>query len=264
MIVYPPYSCTLIPRKGAFYAIAIWKKFLPYLCIIYPINEPMPGTRLTTINLSFPKKMKKTLFPLLGIAILGAGFIAAVPQHRYQATRPYPGGSRDNCGTKGTNCACNHQRVPVEISGITYSVDFTGSMTLECIDTGTTPPGYLWRTQRPTAFDVTGTDPTLGSIHVYLDNNRISSNAYMESLNTTNEYPVQHDVYAYAEMTMSSQPGRTYRSVQQFHMQSPSIASFGTGNLETYSVMSNVDFFETGAPGGLMITVKPAPITANP
>lgn len=217
--------------------------------------------------------MNTVLLSLITSGLLAIGFIAAIPQKATKASVPLLAKTQSTCGKpdwtcgkpESTVCACNHRGVPINIDGASYLVDFTGSMQLECIDAGITRDGYFWKKHIPTSFDVIGTDPALGEVHVYLDGSRSPDVSYMESLTTTNGFPAQHDVYAYAEMTISSRPGKTYRSVTPFHMRASSISSFGTGSQESYSVMTNVDFEDPSAgTGGTGVTVMAAPITINP
>src|SRR4051794_32690298 len=89
------------------------------------------------------------------------------------------GGSRDNCGTVGTNCGCTHSRVDINKDGLTYTSDYSGSMSIECLDTGTTSIGLWWWKHRSIGFSVTGTDATLGTIHVYLDASRTQPDSWL-------------------------------------------------------------------------------------
>lgn len=91
--------------------------------------------------------------------------------------------SRKPCTTTGTNCPCTHGKVELLMrgDGNIYEADYTGYMSLDCIDTGTTSGGLWWWKHRSTAFEVTGTEATLGTVHVYLDESRTQMDSYLTS-----------------------------------------------------------------------------------
>lgn len=196
--------------------------------------------------------------------VLAIAIFALLPRNESDAAAKF-GGSRANCHTQGTNCPCNHMTVQVDMGGTSYFANFTGSITLDCIDTGTTQSGLWWWKQIPRAFGGNGTNATLGILHVYLDSNRTCDTAQMTSNVLGQDFPRTHDVYAWAKMTLSSQPGKVYVSKQQFHMHNGAIPSFGVpGSQLTYAVMTDVEFEDSQLPGPTVINVRASPLVVNP
>jgi hypothetical protein len=181
---------------------------------------------------------------------------------------PRPGGSRGNCNPDLATCNDVHD-VTLYLGDTTqapsFNVTLSGGMTLRCYDTGTTTDGKWWWKQDVTRFEGTGTETTLGTVHVFLDSSRTSTQAYMVSNVAGDEWPKRHDVYAYAKLTISAFPGVVYRSINQFHMYNTAITSFAqTGTQTTYDVASTVNFEDSANPGVVVFSVPPTPTTVIP
>lgn len=151
------------------------------------------------------------------------------------------------------------------MNGTTYEADYTGYMAINCTDTGTTSNGLWWWKHESVQFEVTGTEPTLGTVHVYLDKSRTQPDSYLTSLIAGYNFPASHHVYAYARATMSLIPGVVFRSTAPFHMYNNSVNSFGVPNSNIqYTVESDIDFENEANPGTITFTVKATPTLVNP
>lgn len=197
--------------------------------------------------------------------LLSALILSAVAIISNSSTLQAQGGSAGNCGTVGTNCSCNHGRVPLRMGGNLYITDYTGNMFIECVDAGTGADNLWWWKHSSKGFSVTGTEATLGTIQVYLDDSRTQPDSYLRSLSVGNEFPASHHVYAYAKATMSSMPGTIFRSTTPFHMYNNSVPSFGVANSNIeYTVAADVDFEDVANPGTTVFTVVATPTVVNP
>lgn len=177
------------------------------------------------------------------------------------------GGSADNCSTVGTNCSCNHSKVEIRMAtdGSVHTDDYTGFMSIDCIDNGLAADGHRWWKHRSRGFEVTAQSATLGNVRVYLDESRTQPDGYLTSLTAATHFPASHHVYAYARATMTSKPGTVYRSTAPFHMYNNSVNSFGVegANIQ-YTVESDINFEDEANPGTIVFTVKATPTTVNP
>lgn len=175
------------------------------------------------------------------------------------------GGSLETCTTVGTNCSCNHNSVVIAMNGNNHTADFSGEMSINCVDAGTDASGLWWWKHSAAGFSVTGTEATLGTINVYLDGSRTQPDSYLRSLTVGNKFPASHHVYAYARATMSSLPGVTYRSTAPFHMYNNSVSSFGVASAHiSYTVDTDIDFEDIANPGVVAFTVRASPTIVNP
>ena len=179
--------------------------------------------------------------------------------------QPRPGGSGANCGTVNTNCPCSKQLVPVVTNNATYYASFSGTLSLQIHDTGTTQAGRWWWKFNVTAFSGTATVPSMGTIAISLDPNRTSDLSLMECVDPDECWPRKHKVSVYTRIRPSWLPGKTYRSREQFVMQNLSINYFGDPlHSVSYDVLNDVTFEDEDNPGPVVFTIEKVPVTVNP
>ncbi|HVZ40476.1 MAG TPA: hypothetical protein VHI13_14450 [Candidatus Kapabacteria bacterium] len=65
-----------------------------------------------------------------------------------------------------------------------------------------------------------------------------------QALPEADEFPATEDLYFYATATISSKPGKTYRSDQEIHLRSENVNSFNPHINETFKLTEGVDFRE--------------------
>jgi len=114
----------------------------------------------------------------------------------------------------------------------------------------------------PTGVNITSTNPVLGVITTSLDPTRPSTPSFIRS-NGTSEFPATEVINFYARATVSSRPGRIYRSIQEVTLTNPNVTSFNPHVNEQFTLSRPVEFEDVNVPGVVAFTLKDVRVTLN-
>ncbi|MBS1911280.1 MAG: hypothetical protein JST22_04785 [Bacteroidetes bacterium] len=187
-------------------------------------------------------------------------------------------------GTRSMNAQCKQYILPngdtltctVDVSGSKVYTDGAGntypatpsgpgSGTFVVTNTGTEPCQAEFAV---VDLNVESKSDQLGTITTTLDGTRKSSPSTIvsnggnlisllhgrggaQAMPEADEFPATEDLYFYATSTVSSKPGRKYRSDQEIHLRSENINSFNPHNKESFELQGKVDFREILDDGGV-------------
>lgn len=173
-------------------------------------------------------------------------------------TETYP------CLPNGTPLTCtvlpNGTKVYVDAAGNTYGSTTSGSGTFQvsqCLPAGCTTE------LTPTKINITSNAGPLGTITTTLDASRTATVSSLVSINAGAFLPATEDFYFYANATVSTRPGRNYRSIQELHFTSPEVKTFNPHVQESFKLVGTVDFEDVNAPGIIAFSLQSASITLN-
>lgn len=152
----------------------------------------------------------------------------------------------------------NGQKVYVDNLGNAYTGSSNGTGDFQIINTNSSPCSALLN---PVNINVTSTAGALGTINVKLDGTRISTTSQIVSNGPFSTFPATEDVYFYATATVSSLPGKNFRSIQQLHLFSNNVKTFAPHVFEPFTLVSQVDFEDITAPGIIVFSLQSLTVT---
>ena len=162
-------------------------------------------------------------------------------------------------GTQLTYNICNGMFDYV-LGGIQYIMPINGAGVFTTTATATSPCST---TLSPASGSFTGIDPVLGTVVTTFDASRTATASTIVSNSIGSEFPATEDVYFYANCTMSSNPGITYRSIQEVHLQSTNVNSYNPHSCEQFTLVQAVDFEDPASPGIVAFTLQSATVQIN-
>jgi hypothetical protein len=111
-------------------------------------------------------------------------------------------------------------------------------------------------TLTPTGINAVSQSQTLGQISYTLDQSRIPTPTTVSGNLPGQEFPARVDIYIPALATIAAQPGKTFRSVGEVHLQSPNAQSFNPFNgQDVFNLVSSVAFEDVNVPGVTAFTL---------
>jgi hypothetical protein len=146
----------------------------------------------------------------------------------------------------------NGQKVYVDDVGNVFNATSTGVGDFKVINTGTLPCQAVLD---PVTINITSTDPVLGTVTTTLDPNRTSTSSTITSNTPGIEFPATEKINFFAEATISSRPGKQYRSIQEVQLSSRTVSSFNPHRQERFSLVRKVDFEDVNNPGVVAFTL---------
>ena len=161
----------------------------------------------------------------------------------------------------GTVLKCevvNGQKVYVDDNGNSYPATSTGVGDFKIVNTSTNP---CVAELDVTNINVTSNSGALGTVTTTLDPTRLSPRSKIRSNSLASEFPATEDIYFYAQATVSSRPGRIYRSFQPVHLNSPNVKTFGPHLNEVFSLVGKVDFYDINVPNVVAFTLTTLRVT---
>jgi hypothetical protein len=161
----------------------------------------------------------------------------------------------------GTVLTCevvNGQKVYVDNLGNTYPATSTGVGDFKIVNTTTNP---CVAELDVTNINVTSTNGALGTVTTTLDPTRLSPRSRIRSNSVASEFPATEDIFFYAQATISSRPGRVYRSFQPVHLNSPNVKTFNPHNNEVFNLVGKVDFYDINVPNVVAFTLTTLKVT---
>ncbi len=163
-------------------------------------------------------------------------------------------------GTLLTCNVVNGQKVYTDPLGNVYTPSSTGTGTFIVLNTSTNP---CTAQLGPQAINITSVDPVLGTITTTADLSRVANASVIRSNILGFEFPATEDIYFYANTTISSRPGRLYRSIQQVHLNSTNVNSFAPHVNERFTLAGQVDFEDVNIPGVIQFSITSLTVTLN-
>jgi hypothetical protein len=154
----------------------------------------------------------------------------------------------------------NGQKVYVDDVGNVYNATSTGVGDFTVVNTGTLP---CQATLDPVNISITSTDPVLGTITTTLDQTRRSTSSTIISNTPGIEFPATEKINFFAEATISSRPGKQYRSIQEVQLGSRNVNSFNPHRQERFSLIRKVDFEDVNNPGVAAFTLTSLSVTLD-
>lgn len=118
-------------------------------------------------------------------------------------------------------------------------------------------------TQSPVTFSATATDPTLGTITWTLDPARRATNTTITANQGGTDFPATSTISIPVQATISSQVGKTYRSIGEVQFSNGNLRSFNPQNNEAYSQLGVASFEDAAAPGIPVFTIPVMTIIVN-
>lgn len=185
------------------------------------------------------------------LAIIAVNTFSAAAQCR---SIVLPDGTVLTCATK------NGVWTYVDAAGNVYptSLFAPGSGTFEITNTQTNP---CQARLKPRSGSTSVVHPALGIITTTFDESRQSTESTIISNQDDAEFPATENIYFYAEVTISSQPGKKYRSIQEVHFSSNNVTSFNPHVDEVFNLVNPVDFEDVNEPGAVAFTLQSGSVT---
>jgi len=118
-------------------------------------------------------------------------------------------------------------------------------------------------TQSPVSFSATANDPTLGTISWTLDPARRATNTTITANQGGTDYPATSTISIPVQATISSQVGKTYRSIGEVQFSNGNLRSFNPQNNESYNQIGVASFEDAAAPGIPVFTIPVMTIVVN-
>ena len=199
--------------------------------------------------------ISRTLARLLAVgafALICAGSASA--QQEKCSSIVLPNGDTLHCDV------VNGQKVYVDANGTVYNATSTGVGEFTVVNSSVNPCTAVLD---PTLINVTSTDPVLGTVTTTLDRNRRSTSSTIVSNVSGVEFPATEDIYFFAEATISSRPGKLYRSIQEVHLNSRNVLTFNPHRQERFNLVRRVDFEDVNAPGRVAFTLTSLTVTLD-
>ncbi len=156
----------------------------------------------------------------------------------------------------------NGQKVLLDpVTGVTYSgIVANGNGTFTLTGNGVNPCSV---TLAPQSINATVVDPVLGNVVTTYDASRPATPSTVVSNQVASEFPATGDIYFHATATVSSRPGRLYRTINEIHLQNPQLRTFKPHRQETYNLVDPVDYEDVNIPGVVAFTVTSISVTLN-
>lgn len=195
---------------------------------------------------------KKIARLLAASALTVACFGTASAQLEKCSSIVLPNGTILNCDVS------NGQKVYVDNLGNVYNATSTGVGQFTVVNSGTNP---CTASLDPTLISITSNDRVLGTVTTTLDPTRRSTSSRITSLVAGQEFPAQEDIFFFAEATISSQPGRQYRSIQEVHLNSQRVNTFNPHVNEVFNLAGQVDFEDVRNPGVVAFSLTQLNVT---
>ena len=197
----------------------------------------------------------KNLVSTLAAAVMMLGaFDMAVAQLNGCRSIVLPNGTVLTCNV------VNGQKVYTDPAGNIYNPTSTGVGQFTVTSTTTNPCSA---TLAPNAINVTSVDPVLGTITTTLDPTRVALPSVIRSILAGSEFPATEDIYFFARATISSRPGKAYRSIQQVHLFSQNVRSFAPHVNEPFTLAGQVQFEDVTLPGVVAFTLTQLTLQLN-
>lgn len=111
-----------------------------------------------------------------------------------------------------------------------------------------------------TGISITSNSTVLGTIVSTLDASRPSSLSRIRSNQAATAFPATEDIYFHVRATVSSFPGRTFRSINEVHLFSQNVTTFNPHVNEVFRLVNPVAFEDVKAPGKVVFTLDRADI----
>jgi len=154
-----------------------------------------------------------------------------------------------NCKQQSANCPCSCASV-IDLYGIgQFQFNTTGTMGLVKTTDEQVASGVCAAWYQSTAFEAFGTHPVLGDISIQLDPSRQPPDGALINTVPFEDFPADHDVFAYALVSMTGLPGTVLRTTEPLHLRGEGVNSFGEGLLESYFLAQPVDLEDVESPG---------------
>jgi hypothetical protein len=160
-------------------------------------------------------------------------------------------------GTVLTCQVVNGQKVYV-VNGVPYNATSTGTGTFTVTNTNVNP---CQATLNPNAINVTSIEPTLGIITTTLDPTRIAPPTTITSNVIGSDFPATERINFFAYATISSRPGKQYRSIQPVQLFSNNVTSFNPHLNEGFTLVQPVDFVDVDNPDPIAFTLRSLRVT---
>ncbi len=199
-------------------------------------------------------RFKNMTIALAAVATMFGATATAMAQNDGCTSIVLPNGTLLTCNV------VNGQKVYTDPAGNTYTPTSTGVGQFTVINTGTNPCSA---TLTPTAISVTSVDPVLGTITTTLDPTRPATPSTIRSLAAATQFPATEDIFFYARTTISSRPGKAYRSIQQVHLASQNVRSFAPHQNEPFVLAGPVQFEDVTLPGVVAFTLNQLTLQLN-
>lgn len=165
------------------------------------------------------------------------------------------------CLPNGTPVTCqvlpNGTKVWVDAAGNQYNSDTQGTGSFQVTQCD---PAVCELKLDPTSINITSNAGSFGIVTTVLDPTRISTPATVTAL-ASGAYDERFSFFA--ETTVSSQPGRVFRSVQELTFVNGNVLTFNPHQNEQFKLENAVDFEDVNAPGVIAFTLQQANITLN-
>ncbi|MEO5928344.1 MAG: hypothetical protein ABIR47_00290 [Candidatus Kapaibacterium sp.] len=199
------------------------------------------------------KSFALALVAVAGLAISGSTAFAQVGQGCSSIV--LPNGTVLTCtlGPGGT-------KVYVDALGNSFPATSTGTGSFTITNTGTNP---CQANLTPAAININSNAGPFGTVVTTLDATRPVTPSLIISQALTAQFPATEDFYFHANATVSSLPGRQFRTIQQFHFNSNNVRSFNPHKQERFTQIDKVDFEDVTAPGIIVFSVQGTQITLN-
>jgi hypothetical protein len=118
-------------------------------------------------------------------------------------------------------------------------------------------------TQSPVSFSATANSQTLGTITWSLDQSRAATPTTVTANQDGADFPATSTINIPVQATISSQPGKTYRSIGEVQFTNPNLRSFNPQNNESYNQVGVASFEDAAAPGIPVFTIPVMTIVVN-
>jgi len=152
------------------------------------------------------------------------------------------------------------QKVYLDTNGVPYPAT-TGGIGQFTVVNGTSNP--CTAELAVTNIDLTSTNPTLGTIRTRLDPTRPSSLSRIRSNQIGSDFPATEDIYFQARATLSSQPGKLFRSINELHFNSQQVLTFNPHVNEVFRLVNRVAFEDVQNPGVVAFVLDQATVRLN-
>jgi hypothetical protein len=188
--------------------------------------------------------ISKLLVRALAVGVLAAArFSSAQAQPCSSFTLPN--------GTILTCRVVNGQKVYI-LNDTLHNATSTGTGTFMVTNTTTNPCTAVLS---PVGILVTSNTQTLGLVTTTLDPTRPATPSKIQSLTVGTDFPAREDIFFYVQTTISSRPGKQYRSIREVHL-TAIVNSFNPHTSEVCTLVQPVDFEEVNNPGPIAFTLQ--------
>ena len=123
-----------------------------------------------------------------------------------------------------------------------------GNATFTSVNGPIPPAGPINTQLQPVSVAVSLFEPTLGTITTNLDGSRTSSNTTLKTNNGAVRFPLTAAIRFFATATVSSRPGKTYKSKTELVFGSNSVTTVNPFVNESFRLLNNVEYYLDGDP----------------